>query len=355
MSVLDTEELIKKIDKNGMLQSINDFPDQIEQAWNKAQNFVVPTPYIKVNRILILGMGGTAVSAGLIKNLADFENKTPTEVLSNYNVPAYVDHRTLVIALSYSGETEETISAFDQAASKGAKLIAISSGGQLASICRKYRAPIFNIDYGAEARAAIGYTLIPLVAIYHKLGFINLGENELKQSLDSLRNFQRKIRTEIPSQQNLAKQLAEHLLGKIAFVIGNDLMTEIAHRFKTQINENAKTLAINEVIPELCHNSINGLDWPEKLKDKILVVMLQSRYDFIRNRLRQQILTQILHKKGISYESVFIDSNVGRLAEILQGIHFSDYVSYYLALLNKVDPTKLEMAEYLKDKLSETK
>lgn len=355
MGVLDNESLYAKIDKAGMLQNIQELPDQVEDAWKQVQKFVVPTTYIKAKNVVILGMGGSAIGGDLVKELASHQSTIPVTVNRDYDLPKFVDHNSLVIAVSYSGNTEETLTAFSQAGQKGAKLLAISSGGQIAGLCRKYRAPLFTINYGAMPRAAIGHTFIPLVGIFDKLGLISLGDNEVEDSALFLRAYQKKIHPGVPTNQNLAKQISEHIFGRIPTVIGSGILAQVAMRAKTQLNENSKTMATFEILPELCHNTIVGFSHPEKLKDKVSVILLQSKFDHQRNRLRQQILVQIMHKKGIAHDIIFTNPKGGRLSEILHNILFGDYLSYYLAMLNNVDPSVIESIDFLKDKLSETK
>lgn len=355
MGLLDNESIFSKVDKSGMLQNIQELADQVDGAWRTLAKFAVPTPYIKAKNIVILGMGGSAIGGDLVKDLADSHSSVPITILRDYQLPKFVDHNSLVIGVSYSGNTEETLTAFEQAGEKGAKLLAISTGGKLASLCRKYRAPMFTIEYGAMPRAALGYTLVPVLGLFNKLGFINLGEDEVEKTAILLKAYEKKINLGVPTSQNLAKQLAEHLKGRIPIIMGSGILSQVARRFKTQINENSKSMAVFEILPEVCHNTIMGFDFPEKLREKIFVIILQSKYDYPRNILRQKIIMQILQKKGISYESLSLNPQGGRLSEVLHNILFADYVSYYLAIFNNTDPTEIGMIDFLKDKLSETK
>lgn len=355
MGVLDNESLYPKIDKAGMLQNIQELPDQVETAWQQTQKFVVPTTYIKAKNIVILGMGGSAIGGSFIESIAAGQSSVPVIVNRDYDLPHFVDHNSLVIGVSYSGNTEETLTAFSQAGKCGAKLLAVSCGGAIASICRKYNAPMFKIEYGAMPRAAIGYTFTPVLGIFNKLGLINLSPREVEDSVLLLRAYQKKIHPGVPTNQNLAKQVAERIQGKIPMIMGSGYLSAMARRFKTQINENSKSAAIFEIMPELCHNTVVGFNFPEKLQEKLFLILLQSKFDHPRNRLREQILIQIMHKKNIPHEAILINPKGGILAEILHNILFADYVSYYLAALYQTDPTEIESIDFLKDRLSETK
>jgi len=355
MSVLDTENLITKLDKNGMLQSINDFPDQIESAWKQMKNFTVPTHYIKCDKIVILGMGASGVGGDLIGALAINYNKAPVYIHRDYGIPNFVDSTTLVIACSYSGNTEETLDGFNKAAEKNAKLVAITTGGQIEALCRKYRAPMFKIEYGSTPRAALGYLFTAVLAILHKLDFIALGTNEVSEAIEAIKVMQKKVGFEIQTSQNPAKRLALKLEGTIPIIVGGGSLSVVARRWKTQINENAKQAAEFEVFPELCHNMVIGLDFPKKLSNEIFVLILESEFDHPRNRLRETVIHEIFRKKGINYEVITVESPLSPLIEMLQIIMFGEYLSYYVGILNGVDPSPNVMIDYLKERLAENK
>jgi len=352
MGLLDTENIVKKLDPDGMLQSINDLPDQIESAWSELKKFIVPTHYLKCTKILVLGMGGSAIGGDLISSLALNYSKVPIFVQRDYGLPNFVDSGTLVIGISYSGGTEETLDAFSKAAEQNAKLLAISTGGEIESICRKYNAPMFKISYGAQPRAALGYLFTAVLAVLGKLDFVNLGKNEVSEAVTILKEYQKEIRFESPTSHNPAKQLAEKLQNRIPVIMGAGTMSTVARRWKTQVNENSKQAAFFEVFPELCHNMIVGLDYPKKLGEKIFILSLESEFDHSRNKLRQSVLYQIFRKKGIKFEVISIKKAISPLIEMLETILLGDYVSYYLGLLNNVDPTPVEMIKFLKDKLA---
>jgi len=355
MHILDDEKNYQRQDPSGMLQSIKDLPDQLESVNRQMKDFAVPTPYIKAKNIVVLGMGGSAIGGALTASLALLKCKIPVYVHRDYDLPGFVNHESLVIGVSYSGNTEETISGFTQAAERGAKLLAISTGGQISAICRKYRVPLFAIDYGAQPRAALGYLLGGVVIILNKLSFLELGDNEIAETIKLMRALENKIHIGIPSQQNQAKQLAQRIQGKIPMIIGSGVLSEVARRWKTQINENPKQLAIFEILPELNHNMVVGLDFPEKLPEKVFVIMLQSKFDHPRNKIRQQATLQILQQKKIQYETIYMQTATTTLAEMMLVIFLGDFVSYYLAMLNKVDPTPVDTISYLKDRLAASK
>ena len=344
-----------KIDKDNMLQHIIDFPSQCEETFNDMQNFSIPTHYIKIKNVVILGMGGSAIGGDLAKSLAVEQSKIPIYVVRDYHIPGFVNSDSLVIGSSYSGETEETLAAFEQAGKRGAKMIVVSSGGKLASVGSKYRAPFYQINYGSQPRAALGFSLMSIICILQKIGVIAFEREEIKEAILILKGYERKLRPEVPFHANSAKQIAQRVFDRIPIVYASGNLTNVGLRWKTQFNENSKTAAYSENLPELCHNSVVGYDFPKKMRDEIFTIMLQSKYDHPRTQLRANIIISILQRKRIPYESIFIQQANSPFSEMLCAITLGDYSSYYLAILNNVDPTPVEIINYLKDRLAGSK
>jgi glucose/mannose-6-phosphate isomerase len=345
MDILDQPQCIKEIDKESMLRHILELPDQIEQAWADMQNFVIPAPYLKAKNVLILGMGGSGIGGLLVEYLAYSQSKVPVKVIREYELPAYVNSDSLVIASSYSGNTEETLAAFEEAAKKQAKLLAITMGGELASKASKYKAPVYKVEYGSPPRAAIGYSFTVVLAILHKLGFIELGKDDIREAIVLMKGMRTKFVPEVPTYQNEAKKLARKLEKSLPVVIGSGIMYPVAYRWAGQLGENSKHVAFSLPLPELCHNWLVGLTHEI---DKLYIMILQSKFDNPRNRLRQNIISQLLNKKNIRHELVFLQPSGSILSEQLLTVYFGDFVSYYLAILHNVNPTSIEEVNYLK-------
>lgn len=355
MGYLDNETIYKKYDPNNMQAIIKDLPDQVEKSWQEVKHLSIPTHYINAKNIVILGMGGSGIAGSLTKAYVSKEIKVPMEVIKDYSLPAYVNSNSLVIAVSFSGGTEEAITTFKEAGERGAKLLAISAGGEIESLARKYRAPHYKINYNSSPRAAIGYLFIPVVYLLSKLKFIDIRDEEIADTIKNLQIFQQKISPTMPTSQNQAKQLAERLKGKFCITVASGILSPVAMRFKDQINENAKSFAAWEEMPEMCHNFLQGLDFPDKIRDKIVTIFIQSRYDYPRNVLRFQAVQNILKRKGLNYEMVNLESKGSELSEILHYLHFVDYVTLYLAMLEQTDPSPYEMITYLRKFLEENK
>ncbi len=340
------------MDRENLLVNIQEFPDQCQNCWNDWKKIALPANYIQAKNVLILGIGGSAIGGSLVSDLAKSAS-IQIDVSRNYHIPGYVNKDTLIIAISYSGNTEEPISALREASEKTKKIITISTGGKIASLSTNYRTPHYKINYGSQPRQALGYLFISLIAIFSKLDILEIKDDDIKEAIILVQGLQKKIDVGVSTGYNNAKILAQKLQGKIPIIYGSGYLEEVARRWKGEFNENAKSASFFETIPELNHNSLVGLQFPENLKSKIFVIILQSKFDHPRNKLRQEITSEILQKNRINHELVYLKPSPTALSEILQVIHFGDYVSYYLAILNNVEPEPVEIIRFLKDKLTE--
>lgn len=347
---LDTLDL-QKADPGDMLGRIRELPAQCRNAWQQVSAFQLPADYHDVDAVAILGMGGSAIGGDLARTLAAASSPVPIVTLREYDLPSWVNRHTLVIGSSYSGNTEETLSAFAQAVERRCKLIAITTGGKLREIALAAQSPVFQFDYKSQPRAALGYSVTPLIGIFQKLGLMDDQAAAMMEAVQVMGAWQQEIDATVPTERNAAKQLAGRLHGKIPIVYGSGLLAEVARRWKGQVNENAKNWGVFEVLPELDHNAVLGYDHPADLAGRLAVIMLTSITDHPRVALRQKVTAELLQKAGVAVE--WVSARGQRpLAQMLSIIHFGDYVSYYLALLNSADPSHVNAINYLKGVLA---
>ncbi|MFQ5811584.1 MAG: bifunctional phosphoglucose/phosphomannose isomerase [Anaerolineae bacterium] len=349
---LDNWALFHEIDPDDMLGRITELPQQCRDAWANVRSFELPSEYRQINKIVILGMGGSAIGGDLLRALAEPECALPIVTNRDYTVPAFVNADTLVIASSYSGNTEETLTAFQEARKRGAALLAITTDGKLAQRARELGVPLLTFHYQSQPRAALGYSLVSLIGVVQKLGLIGDKVADLEEAIAVMEALQGEMRETVPVTKNPAKQLAKRLYGHLPVVYGAGYLAEVAHRWKTQFNENAKAWSFFEPLPELNHNAVVGYQFPEELAERILVVMLISSLDHPRHKARFQVTQEILTRRGIAYETVEARGE-SPLVQMLSAIHFGDYVSYYLAMLYGVDPTPVKTINYLKERLAQ--
>jgi glucose/mannose-6-phosphate isomerase len=352
---LDDIQLYKRLDPANMLESLHSFPQQCRVAWHKAKDFELPKNYAGIDKVIILGMGGSAIGGDLARSLvSSSKSKAIIFVNRDYDLPAFIDDRTLVIASSYSGNTEETLSAFSQALEKKCKSLAMTTGGKLKTMAENAKVPVFVIDYKGQPRAALGYSLMPLIAFLQKLGLLKDKRAEVEVMIQCIEKLVGEMKETVPTSSNRAKQLACKLHGKIAVIYGAGILSKVARRWKTQINENSKAWAFHETFPELNHNAVVGYQFPSELDSKIYVVLLRCPSLHPRTLIRYQVTSELLKQNGISHE--IIDSqDESEFSQMMSLVHLGDWVSYYMAILNDIDPTPVKVIDYLKKRLSEAK
>jgi glucose/mannose-6-phosphate isomerase len=349
---LDNVSVYRQFDKSGMLGHLHGFPEQCQKAWGKVQRFELPREYTEISNVLIVGMGGSAIGGDFVRRLALAESKLPVWVHRDYGLPAFVDTNTLVIASSYSGNTEETLSAFTEALRTSAKKLVIASGGKLKQLAEQDSIPTFLIDYQAPPRAAFPHSLIPLVGIFQKLGLLRDKSADLQEAVDILNKLSKDFTETNPLASNPAKQLAAKLWRRVVVIYGAEILSEVAQRWKGEFNENSKAWAFFESFPELNHNAVVGYEFPPEAKERIFMLMLRSSLFRPRNLLRYEVTAKLLAKAGISYE--FAEARgQSALAQVLSLVLLGDYTSFYLSILNEVDPTSTDAINFVKQCLAQ--
>lgn len=348
---LDDYSAYQRFDKSGMLDHLHGFPEECRKAWEKVLTFKIPREYKRISNVIILGMGGSAIGGDLVRRLALGESGLPVLVNRDYSLPAFANEGSLIIASSYSGNTEETLSAFGGALRTRSRKLVITSGGRLKRLADDEGIPTFLVDYRAPPRAAFAHSFVPMVGVFQQLGLLRDKSSDMQETLDSLHELSEDFVETRPLASNPAKQLAAKLHGSIVVTYGADMLTEVAQRWKAQFNENSKNWAFSESFPELTHNAIVGYGHPPRERQRMFVVMLRSPASAQRNSLRYDATARLLTGAEIAHE--FIDSTGDSpLAQILSSVFLGDYVSFYLALLNGVDPTPVDAIDYVKSFLA---
>ncbi|GAP64636.1 glucose/mannose-6-phosphate isomerase [Ardenticatena maritima] len=351
-TILDTPEQFATLDPENMLARIAEFPQQILSAWNVVQNTALPSALgEQVDAVLVLGMGGSAIGGDLVAGLVQETGRVPVLVHRGYGLPGWVNERTLVIASSYSGNTEETLSGWRAAAERGAQRLAITTGGQLAREANEARVPLVSFAYAAQPRAALGYSFTLLLGVLSRLGFIADPTETLMAAVRHLEDVGSGWQPDVPTEENSAKQLAVWYAEGLPVIFGAEHLGAVARRWTTQINENSKAWAVWNEIPELNHNVVVGLPYPKTLLPHLRITNLRSPFYHPRNTRRFEITRELVEREGIPQRDVHVSAETP-LAEMLALIWLGDYVSYYQAMLNGVDPTPVEAIAYLKGELA---
>ncbi len=354
MSNLDSREAVQAIDPGGMYNVIAGFPEQIRTAVAIATAVEFePSRYDNIGQIVVVGMGGSAIAGDLAWTLLKDRLPCPIHVCRDYDLPAFVGPETLVIGSSYSGTTEETLTAFDLARKADARLFALTTGGRLGEICEEYHIPMARLPGGLQPRAALGYSFIPLLLFLHRIGLSKYDADDCRTLADFLERRGEKFAVENASDDNPAKQLALQLYGRIPIIYsGPGLTGALATRIKGQICENAKMLAFSNQIPEMNHNELVGWKVINAYRDFLRVLILRDQDDDPRVTRRMDIVREIISEAAVKVVDIQSEGN-DQLQRMMSLVQFGDFVSLYLAVLNKTDPTPVKVIEYLKEQLAQ--
>lgn len=337
-------------DPGEMGKTIEALPDHLQHAWRLAKKF--PFPASRPHHLLITGMGGSAIGGDLLRALVQHEMKIPCLVWRDYGIPGWVNSRTLVLISSYSGETEEALSSYREARKRNALVIAFSSGGTLGEMARREGLPHFSLPTGIQPRAAIGYSFLPLYLCLQKMRLIGTRDAEIGETITLLEKLRRNWGMKVPGHKNRAKRLALLLQGKVPAVYGASQITGVvALRWKCQLNENSKIPAVWNLFPELSHNEIVGFSGPGPFFRDMAVVILRNPDDHPRVQARVNLTKEIMKKKIRIVEEVWAQGS-SSLARMFSLLYLGDFVSLYLAFLQKEDPTPVRVITWLKKELA---
>jgi len=347
VSILDKTSQIKKIDKTDMLSFLENVAYHYKKAEKISENILIN--FHKPSNIILGGMGGSAIAGEIFKDWAKEKIDIPVEVVRDYYLPNYSSEESLVLILSYSGNTEESLSAFLHSLKKGCMTFCISSGGNLIEYSKKTATPYLCIPTGMPPRVALPYLLTPLLIAIKKSGLIKGIKDELAEANKILAQLSKANSCKTLTNANYCKKLALELNGKIPAIYGFGIFASVAHRYKQQFNENSKIPSKFEVFSELNHNEIVGWEQKSKfskyysiifLRDKNEPYQIKSRIEMTKNLLPSDLKTFEIWSQGSS-----------DLAKILSTICLGDFTSVYHAILNKIDPTPVKTINQLKEKL----
>ena len=334
-----------------MLHLLSSFSEQCKRGWEIGETLELEDCGGRVpNNVVIAGMGGSGISGDLVKAVLGAQSPCPIIVHRGYNLPAFVGPQTRFIAVSYSGNTEETLLSVEQAFLQGAEILAVTSGGKLKAFAEARGVPCVAIPAGQPPRASLGYLLMPLLSIFARLGFIpDLDlQSDLEEAVALLEKLGGDFQPEVPESQ--PKQLARALHGKLPVIYAPQELEAIAMRWKGQMNENSKSLAYNSVYPEMNHNEIEGWKHPSALTQQCHIIQLRDQIAPSQTQRRMDITAELIqpHTAGITQVN-----SIGRslLSRLLSLVAIGDWTSFYLAILYEQNPTPVGRIEELKRRL----
>lgn len=335
----------KKIDKSNMFDLLVNFPAHCKEGYTFLPSFVPEK--IKFNKIIFCGMGGSAISGDILKILVEKNSQIPFFVHRDYNLPSFADKQTIVITTSYSGNTEETITAYKEARKRGASIFIISSDGQLEKFSKKEKLPFTRIPSGMPPRCAFGYLFFASYKILEKIGILPKIESKLFTSIE-------KHVISFTKEQNEAVEISQKIYGKIPLLYSDNYIFPCILRWKTQIAENSKSFSFVNVFPEMNHNEIMSFYFPKWFIKKIICIFFTYGGEHPRVKKRKEITSRIIENGNVETMEIKAKGN-SFLEKMIYLIILGDWVSYYLAIMNKIDPTEIKEISYLKEQLKRGK
>ena len=336
---LDSPADFSKIDTEGMLTYIDQLPEQLAEAWKLGLSLDLPKR-TEIHSVVLAGMGSSAIGADLLAAVFRDICPVPIFVHRDYGLPGWVkDQSTLAVLISHSGSTEETLSAFNRAVQCHCQIVTMAAGGKLIEEAQKIGLPAWKYFHIGPSNTAIGFSFGLLLALFTRLGLIPDQEEAVAAAVSSMQEQRKSIAADVPLARNPAKRLAGQLVGRCPTFFGAGLMSPAARRWKSQINEVAKSLAAFETLPECDHNTLAGLCFPENVLDKAFAFFIRSESDHPRVALRFDLTQQIMLEEGINTDS-YLAAGKTPLEQLWRAIQFGDFVSYYLAMAIEVDPTE---------------
>ncbi len=351
MSRLD-EPGLYSLDASGMLDHAAALGAELLKGWEASEDLELPVGAERATSVVVAGMGGSATGGDYFAALCAQSAEVPVSVVRGYALPNFVSDRTLVVISSYSGNTEESLSCYDDAWKRGAMVLAVTTGGQLVERARADGVPVFTLTYRSAPRAALPHSLAPLLRLGARLKLIPVDHPEVAATATLHDAFvTREIGVDVPAGRNAAKQLAEALAGRLPMVLGAEHLAPVASRFKNQLAENGKTLGAADVLPEADHNLIVGLATAGSAGANLSLVTLDSELYDERVQRRFDVTAGLFEESGVPVHRIRV-AGQRALEQIVVGTAWGDYVSCYLALLNGIDPGPVPQIDRLKAALA---
>ena len=352
MSNLDDLSHVAKLDPEDYLGVVERFGDQVRDAEARARAVEgLPSPE-GIDSIAVLGMGGSGISGDVAKVVLEDRSPLFFDTLKGYGLPHWVGRNTLVFAMSYSGNTEETLATFDDAVARGSRVVIVSTGGEIGNRGRESDIPIVEIPPGLQPRGALGYLSIPVLVVLERVGIGPPIGEDISETADLMYERAREWGREVVD--NAAKRLARDLLGKIPIIYGTEGLAEVAaYRWKCQLNEVSEVPAWWNTFPELNHNEVVGWKEVADVTQKHLgLILLRHEGEHPRNAARIEATLPLIEDNLALVSTVKARGN-SALARLFDLVYFGDFAATYLALLQEVDPSEIQVITKIKKRLAD--
>jgi glucose/mannose-6-phosphate isomerase len=350
-AMLDDSSRMTKVDASSMRNIMLSYPESCLEAYELAKDLDLPKRISKPRNIVFAGMGGSSLGANLIKAWTLDRSEIPIEICQDYHLPSFVDKNSFVVAVSYSGNTEETLTAFVEAVERGCTVASVTSGGKLMEFSDKLGVPCVRVAPGLPPRGALPYLFMPLIQLIQRAG-IKVEPEDITELIEKFKEMRNEFRPETPFEKNRAKQIAFKSLGYIPVVYGWGIYVPVAQRIKCQLNENSKIPAFWSILPEADHNDAVGWDGDKETSKKFCVLMIRDPQEPEEMWNRIESTNKIVLKDNVSKIIEIQASGKSALARMISVLYLGDFVSLYTAVLRGVDPTPVNVIERLKNELS---
>jgi glucose/mannose-6-phosphate isomerase len=348
-AMIDREK-IQELDNDHIFDLIGAQPDQLRRNYaDTLRQDITAEEGVGIQNVVLCGMGGSALAANIFKNWMYDNLVVPFEIVRGYSLPDYIGPDSLVILSSYSGNTEETLSAYEEAKGQNARIATISAGGELTKLAQQHNQLVLELPTGMQPRLAVFAGLKALACLFEDMRLV--AATDLRGQLINTADYLDMVKFSMSpddDSDNVAMGIAEKIAGKVALIYAGPALGSAAYKWKININENANQLAFYNTYPELNHNEFQGWQFPTQ--KPLVAIQLESDLDTDRIKRRMEVTKQLLADRGFDPIAVkaqgktFID-------QLLSTILLGDYISAYAAILNGVDPTPVELVEKLKVEL----
>lgn len=337
MQNLDDIQTYLTLDPQRAYQRALDLPHEIETAYAAGAALAVMPPEGGFRQVLVAGMGGAGMGGDLAYGLAQTQLPVPMQVLHGYDLPVYANAASLLIACSYSGNTEEVLSVTEQALAKGCRVVAIAKGGALAQLSQTHRLPWLKIASDDPAGEVIGWMTAGGLGVLVAAKLLPALDADIAETCAVLAQANTALNIESPARRNPAKRIAGQFMDRLPIIYGAGLTAAVAQRWKTMLNSYAKMLAAVDVLPELNHNAIEGYEHCADVWRRSIVLQLRSDYDHARVSRRFDLTTRFLLEAGVNQDTVRAKGK-SALAQLFSLVVFGDWVAYYTAIISGLDP-----------------
>ena len=351
---LDNQSLIKSLDSSSCLASIKNLPLQILTAWKCVSDMKL-NPIPDISGIYFCGMGGSVYAGRIIKSLFRYSLTVPVEIVDNYHLPASVNKNSLIVCASYSGNTEETISACRQALSQKLNLIGVTSGGTLLGLLKANSKPVYvfedKLNPSRQPRLGQGYIIASVLAFLAKLKLLEIDTKSISDLSNYLSCESEKLKESISLSLNPAKKLTIAFGEKVVNFVASEFLEGAVHAIRNPINESSKHFASYFIIPELNHHLLEGLKFPSGFQSQNIFAFIKSSFYSDKIKKRMNITKDVVSQNGL--ETIIIDlKGKSPFIQVFELIQLLNFVSFYLAVYHKINPAPVPWVDYLKEKLS---